>query len=579
MPALFYMSNSNTYPGVNIGWFIPLRLMSFCLIFGTVIGWLKFPSYLQAPFLIYCVVTLASLVVLVFYKKYPLKFVLQLLIALQFILEIVNEAGIVFSTGSMYSPFSALFLLTIVSTALIYRLVGTLVVASLVSIVYAATTWLHIAVGAWSDFFNGNIAINSGMVGDAYFYSTFLHILIFYLVAFISGFLAEKLKSKDMQLDTASAALKKARLDTGDILWHLNCGLITIDSEGKVVYFNRIAQSILGIMESQVSGHHCGDVFTGQLTPLRDNLLRVLETQERISRIEFYIEREGEASIPVGLSSSTLYDENFDARGVIAIFQDLTEAKLMHEKIRHADRLAAVGELSACIAHEIRNPLAAISGSVEVLKNELVVAGDNEKLLSLILKESGRLNKILSDFLLYARVGQPEFTKVEITGLISDVLELMRRHPAFHQALTIDFTSDHRILYVSGDEDQLRQLLLNLLVNACEAIGDIPGHISIGADFNPVQEAHTEVVLTIRDDGPGITSENIQDIFLPFHSTKKGGTGLGLAIVSRLAESLGGRVEVESAPGRGTAFFVHLRAITDETAKERERPVEIVNYL
>ncbi|MEZ5358749.1 MAG: ATP-binding protein [Candidatus Zixiibacteriota bacterium] len=572
------MSTSQTYPGVNIAWFIPLRLITFCLIFGTVIGWLGFPSYLQAPFLTYCVITLASLVVLVFYKRYPLQFVLQALIALQFILEIINEAGIVFSTGSMYSPFSALFLLTIVSAALIYRLVGTLVLASLVSLMYAAATWLHVTVGAWSDFFSGKIAINASTMSDAYFYSTFLHILIFYLVAFIAGFLAQKLRTKDLQLDTASAALKKARLDTGDILWHLNCGLITIDSGGKVVYFNRIAQSILGIMESQVSGFHCADIFTGQLAPLRDNLLHVLETQDRLSRTEFSVEREG-TTIPIGLSTSTLYDENFDARGVIAIFQDLTEAKEMHEKIRQADRMAAIGELSACIAHEIRNPLAAISGSVEVLKSELIVDGDNDKLLSLILKESGRLNKILSDFLLYARVGQPEFTKVEITALVSDITELMRRHPAFHRGISIDFNCDRRILYVSGDEDQLKQLLLNLLVNACEAIGKNDGRIDIEAGVENNDGGNSNVILRIRDNGPGIPADTINNIFLPFHSTKKGGTGLGLAIVSRLTESLGGRIDVKSEPGRGAEFILSLRAISDESARERSRSTELVNSL
>ncbi len=573
------MSNSQSYPGVNIAWFIPLRLITFCLVFGTVIGWMGFPSYMQGPFLVYCVITLASLVILVFCKKYPLKFVLQFLIALQFLSEIINEAGIVFSTGNMYSPFSALFLLTIVSTALIYRLIGTLLVASVVSVVYAAVTWINITVGAWSDFFGENLAISQTTVGDTYFYSTFLHILIFYLVAFISGFLAEKLQSKDLQLSSASAALKEARLDTGDILWHLNCGLITVDGSGNVVYFNRIAQSILGIMESQVSGRSCREVFNGQLAPLRDNLLNVLETQVRLSRTEFEIERDEGRSIPIGLSTSTLYDENFDARGVIAIFQDLTEAKDMHQKIRQADRMAAIGELSACIAHEIRNPLAAISGSVEVLKSELNVEGDNDKLLSLIIKESSRLNKILSDFLLYARVGQPAYKKVEINSLISDVIEVTRRHPAYHDGISLSMSCEQRVMYVSGDEDQLKQLLLNLLVNACEAIQLANGLIEVKVVPQKTDDQLSSVNVIVRDDGPGISSHEMQSIFLPFHSTKKGGTGLGLAIVSRLAESLGGKIEVISEEGEGAEFRLHLRGIHNSRQSLEPRHLETINYL
>ena len=561
------MNSQQAYPGVNVAWFIPLRLITFSFVFGAIIIWLGFPSYLQGPFLIYSLITLASLLTLVMYKRFRLHFLLKCFIGLHFFLEIVNEAGIVYSTGSYYSPFSALFLLTIVSTALLYRLIGTLMIATIVSIAYAIVTWLNITPPALGGLMGRAGAVTPLNADDAYFYSTFLHILIFYLVAFISGFLAEKLRSKNIELDSASAALKKARLETGDILWHLNCGLITVDNSGTIVYFNRIAQSILGIMESEVSGHSCSEVFCGQLSPLRDNLLTVLNSKTRLSRTEFSIIRDDGTEIPLGLSTSTLYDENFETRGVIAIFQDLTEAKLLNRKIRHADKMAAVGELSACIAHEIRNPLAAISGSVELLKSDLVLVGDNEKLMSLILKESTRLNKILSDFLLYARVGRPEFRKVEIIGLISEVIEITRQHPSFHQGIGIDLQYQDHTTYVSGDEDQLKQLLLNLMVNACEAIGKDHGRVQLVIQCGRRDLDVDTVCVSVRDSGIGIPDTTMKDIFLPFHSTKKGGTGLGLAIVARLAESLGGRVEVSSSAGIGTEFRLYLRSISDESGK------------
>ncbi|MCK5124964.1 MAG: PAS domain S-box protein [candidate division Zixibacteria bacterium] len=556
------MSTSRTYPGINIGWFIPLRLISFTLVFGTIIGWLGLPGYLQFPFLVYSIVTLASLLTLIFYKRHQFRFLLHFLLSLQIIAEIINEAGIVLSTGSMYSPFSALFLLTIVSTALFYRLVGTLLVASVVSIVYAGVTWINASVAANGGVFESLSSTTT--TDDTYFYSTFLHILIFYLVAFISGFLADKIQTKDMELDSASKELKKARLDTGDILWHLNCGVITIDGNGEIAYFNRMAQSILGVKESQVSGLNCREAFIGQLAPLGDNLLSVLKSQLRLSRTEFTITRKDGVTLPVGLSTSTLYDENFDARGVIAIFQDLTEAKLLNQKIRQADRLAAVGELSACIAHEIRNPLAAISGSVEVLKSDLILEGDNEKLMSLILKESTRLNKILSDFLLYARVRSPELRKIELNSLISEVIELIQRHPSYNTDIGIELEYDRHITYVSGDEDQLKQLLLNLLVNACEAIDKHTGKITVKISVHTTEAGENRVITSICDNGPGIPVDDLGNIFLPFHSSKKGGTGLGLAIVSQLAELLGGRIEVASQVGQGTEFLLTLRGITDE---------------
>lgn len=553
------MNSVFTHSGRNLAWLIPLRLVSFCLIFGTLVLWLGFPSFLHVPFLSYAFFTLAVMVMLLVarWRDYPVVF--RFLVALHFITEIVTEAGIVYSTGSLHSPFSALFLLTIVSTALVYRLVGTLLIATIVSFAYAAVMWVNVTLPA-----HGGISPR-GIFGtdDTLFYSTFLHFLIFYLVAFISGFLAEKLQSKDAALHSTSAELKKARLDTGDILWHLNSGVVTIDRQGEIVYFNRAAESILGLQEIAVSGRKCRDVFTGQLASLGTILIDDMDCRRQLTRTEFDIIHDDGRRIPIGLSASTLYDENFDARGVIAIFQDLTEAKALEKKMRQADRMAAVGELSACIAHEIRNPLAAISGSVEVLKQDLVVDGDNRRLMSLIVKETARLNHILSDFLLYARVGRPEFRKVELNALISDVVELIRRHPAFHERMTIDLRSRRHITYVSGDDDKIRQLLLNLLVNACEACEGGPGTISIDIETKK-PDAAAGVCLIVADNGPGIPAEQMASIFLPFHSTKKGGTGLGLAIVSRLMEALGGRVEVESEPGVGTRFRLYFRSLGQE---------------
>lgn len=545
---------------------IPLRLITFCLISGVILVWLGQPPYLQGPFLSYGFITLASLLILLFLHRLKYYFLFRFMLALQFISEIVCEAGIVYATGTTYSPFAGLFLLTIVSAALIYRLAGTLIVASVVSLIYSAVVWLNQSIsvsGTW------NLHPGSGGIlpaDDLLFYSMFLHILIFYLVAFIAGYLAQKLQLKDQELHSASVELKKVRLETGDILRHLNSGLLTLNSLGEVVYFNHYAETILEIGETQIAGQYCRHAFSGRLSALAEHLTSVLSSRERLSRTEFEIIGTGDNAIPIGMSTSTLLDENGNVRGLIAIFQDITEAKLMEERIRHADRMAAVGELSACIAHEIRNPLASISGSVEVLKDDLVLEGDNEKLMSLIIKESSRLNNILSDFLLYARVNRTQFQKIEVNHIISDIIRIIRRHPAFSDRIKIDLLAEEHITYVSGDEDQIRQLLLNLAVNACEAIGEGGGRIQfeVTPDCRGVDGSF--VCLSIRDDGPGIADEAIDQIFMPFFSTKRGGTGLGLAIVSRLMEAHNGRIEVSSGLGRGTEFRLYFRGFGDESA-------------
>jgi len=564
-PALFTMSSAKpTYPGFKKNWQLPLRLLTFCLISGIAVVWLKLPSYLQAPFLAYCLTTLAMLISLLFRRRYDIAFVCRFLIALQFAVEIVIEAGIVYTTGSLYSPFSALYLLSIVSAAMVYRLVGTLLVASLVSITYAGVAWLNAYLMVPGD---NTLPIPGGglfTADDILFYSTFLHILIFYLVAFIAGYLAQRLRSKDMELHSASAELKKARLETGDILWHLNCGLITIDTRGEIVFFNRTAETILGVKEREVAGQNCRRAMGNRLAPLADNLMSGLTSSQWQNRFEIDIVNEEGETVPIGISISLLHDENFGRRGVIAIFQDLTDSRRLEEKMRRADRMAAIGELSACIAHEIRNPLASISGSVEVLRNELKVDGENDQLMSLIVKETSRLNNILSDFLLYARIGRSHFQKVEVNRVLSDVIELIRRHPSYHEGIKIEMYTGNHLAYISGDEDQMRQLVLNLGVNACEALSGREGTISFEINPNRDREGKDRVELIVRDDGPGIAPDLMEKICLPFYSTRKGGTGLGLAIVSRLTEALDGHLDIVSSPGKGCAFHLSFRAFRRE---------------
>jgi two-component system sensor histidine kinase PilS (NtrC family) len=296
------------------------------------------------------------------------------------------------------------------------------------------------------------------------------------------------------------------------------------------------------------------------LRPLADNLISVLNSHEWLSRSELEVINSEGRTIPIGISTSILSDDDFGIRGVIAIFQDLTEAKRLEEKVRQADRMAAIGELSACIAHEIRNPLASISGSVEVLKKDLAVTGDSHKLLSLIIKESTRLNNILTDFLLYARVRRSRFNKVELNRIVSDVIELIRRHQSYHDKIKIEIMTQNHVAYISGDEEQLRQLLLNVGVNACEALGNSAGNIQF--EIRSEKVADNELVwIAVRDDGAGIPEDQLDKIFLPFHSTKKAGTGLGLSIVARLVEALDGKIEVYSKPGQGTEFRLYFRGI------------------
>jgi len=555
-------------PFRKMGWFLPLRLAHYIVLFAVVVIWMGYPHYMHIQFILYSICTLVFSVLLAANRRFNLRNVTATAIGLQFLLEIVIESSIVYSTGNVNSPFSALFVLTIVAAALIYRLLGSLVIASAVSAAYAFIIWLGLSGGE-----NPEISMRAlrtiFTADDMAFYSIFLHILIFYLVAFISGYLAERLKERDQQLADTSLALKKAKLETDDILRHLNSGLLTVDSHGSIIYFNRAAERILGYKEEEVKGMHCEAVFAERMPELAQRLMDGIRDRVEHPRVEIGILATAGQPVPLGLSTSILTDEAQEMRGIIAIFSDLTEAKRLEAKMRTADRLAAVGELSASIAHEIRNPLAAISGSVEVLKNELEVSAENERLLGLIVKESDRLTKILSEFLLYAKIDRASYNKVELCHLISEVIEILYHHKTYEGKAEFNIESDDSVTYVVGDEHLIKQLLLNLAVNACEAFGEKGGRIN----FRIVNNLHSnKVELHVQDNGPGIAAEHLKKIYQPFFSTKKEGTGLGLSIVHRICTALKLKIDVMTEVGAGTTFVIEFDHYSQEVSAAKAPP-------
>ncbi len=553
---------NNKAISIKIGWLLSFRLLTYVLISGMVLYWMQAPRFLNLPFFIYSLLTLALPVLIIVKRWVNIGFLLKTLPIVQILFEIIIELGIIYTTGNVNSAFSGLFILTIISAAFVTHLIGTLSIASAVSAGYAFVVWFGlyggdtpgIAMRAMDEAFSS---------GDVAFYNIFLHILTFYLVAFISGYLVERLKIKDIQLENTSQALKKARLETDDILRHLNSGLFTIDRDGRIIFFNRAAEEILGYYEEDIGGKNFREIFGKRMPQLVENLNDVIINNRHNQRIEISIEGPDERLIPLGISTSLLREPDESIRGVIAIFQDLTETKKLEEKIREADRMAAVGELSAAIAHEIRNPLAAISGSVEVLKSDLDVSDENSRLLELIIKESNRLNSILSDFLMFARNQRSSFVKIELCRLISDVCEVVRHHSSFKKNIELSFSSEHSIVYIFGDEDQIKQILINLIVNACEALEGCPGKVSVKI----VNEDDSPVII-VNDTGPGIPDEIRGEIFNPFYSTKKYGTGLGLAIVKRLAGNLNIDLELSSDKYDGTSFYLKFPTIQASGADE-----------
>ena len=521
------------------------------MLLVVVAFWLHYPGSAQLLFVVYSLLTLGMALAVTLADKIRYSWLVPTAITLQFVAEIAIESAIVYTTGNIASPYLGLFLLSIVSAALVYQLTGTLVMASIVAASYTFVVWLGLVKEA-AEIVDGPRSLWSAE--DSTFYSILLHILIFYLVAFISGVLAERLRAQDQKLADASLALRRARLETDDILRHLNSGLLTIDHAGSIIYFNRTGERILGYAEDQIRGLPCEQVFSERMPILAVCLMDGINYGIEHPRRELEIINGQGSAMPVGLSTSILRDEQGWPRGVIGIFSDLTGAKEMEEKVRAADRLAAVGELSASIAHEIRNPLAAISGSVEVLRSDLHVNGANERLMTLIVKESHRLSRILTDFLIYARLGRTAYAKVELCHVLNEVLQIVRHHESFSPNFAVSVESCDACVYVVGDEDLIKQLAVNLIINACEAAGKDGGEVRLEIS----KTVSGVVVLEVIDDGPGISPDQLPRIFEPFYSTKKKGTGLGLAIVHRICSVLRLSITVKSTIGHGTTFRVEF---------------------
>lgn len=564
---------------VTTNWLLPLRLVIFVLLFAIILGSLKTPPALTTPLVGYGFCTLGFLIVFALRKRWILPGLLRFFFALQIIWEIFMEAGIIHYSGTWASPFSALFLLSIVSASLVYRLAGTLTVATFASLFYAFVVWgspLTVIKRPWEfslfeEFYSAN---------DETFSTIFLHFCIFYLTAFISGYLAERLKRKSEELATASEQLEQQKLDTDDILEHMYSGLLTVDNTGRMVYFNRAAEEIFEYTSDEIQGKHFREIFGNRVAELAEKIEQVLASGQTQHRFELAVIDKNGRKIPVGFTLSRLEDNQGCPRGVIGVFQDLTETKLLEERIRTADRLAAVGELSAGIAHEIRNPLASISGSVEVLKKELAaglinrLSADEQKLLDLILTESARLNRIVTDFLQFARTQPTLLTRVNLIRLVEESLAVVKRHPQLRSDIQVIKFFDPEAKWVWGEEHQIKQVLINLLVNAWEAMESTGGQVtitisnsdSVNSRNSPVPPRSDWIVVCIKDEGKGIPAEQKNRVFQPFFSTKSTGTGLGLAIVQRLVSNLHGRLEFKSEVNKGSEFLVYFQSYQEKLA-------------
>ncbi len=451
----------------------------------------------------------------------------------QIIIDVFSETLIIFLTGGIASWFSFLYPLSIVSSSILLNRRACYIIATISSILYGLLLDLQ---------FYKVIPLSTDTLftEKEYFYNIFANITAFYLIAFLSGHLSERLYKTTKSLEEREAVVSDLRVLSRDIIESMPGGVFTTDLNRRIITFNNSAQRITGYGAEEVIGKTPEEIFP---------FLKYMTDTSK--RTEGEIHRNGR-TITIGIGFSKLRNSSGEEIGMIGTFQDLTELKAMEAEIKKKEKWALIGELSASVAHELRNPLASLKASVEMLLDKNVSVPHAKRLTKIALSEMDRLNSIVTDFLIYARPPRLQVESFDLHKMLGYVVTLLRSSAGEEKGIRI-LSNLSEGLTARGDPRQLQQVFWNLGINAVEAV-DENGRVEI---YTKKNEKFVEI--TFKDNGIGIDSKEKERIFYPFFTTKEKGTGLGLSIAQRIIEEHGGRIVVESeGEGKGATFTVIL---------------------
>ncbi len=465
------------------------------------------------------------------------------------------------------------------TTLLLQATVDVLVITGLVAFVAGATTPLAALYVALVAAYALLLPVGRGLIAVAFAVVCYVVVTLrspvepgadfwaqVVVIAFVGGLIAvlgHRLASAAAEQRNLAAALLQARLEADEILATIQSGVITVDGEGRLAYINPRARRILG-GEGLVAGQPVLEALRARSRDLHDAIERGIRAGARLSRGEASVRRADGSLFPVGVSTTTFLRPGGGPPSVTAIFTDISDLKRLQEFRLRAERLEAVAALSASLAHEIRNPLAAIRSAVEQLAGSVQDDPDDRILADLVMRESERLNRLLSEFLDFSRVRASNFESLDLLEVVEQACRFVTEHPA---ARGVELTVRGEAVAIEADPDLMHRVASNLMLNAAQALGG-RGRIVATVGLTAPGEAppgplERRVKLVISDDGPGIPEAVRERLFEPFVTGRPGGTGLGLAIVQRAVASHRGIILVDSAPRTGTTFTIFLPATWD----------------
>lgn len=519
----------------QIGWYLGGRVLTAALILIATVTYQQLNQsnldfdplhWLYLAALLFSIESLAAFVL----SRYLRRF--ELFLQSQITWDLLFSTLMVFLTGGIESPFVFLFILVILSASVFFQQRQTLIVAAASAILYGSLINLQ---------YFGYLPLLSSSLPAAHtvLYAVYANILAFFLTAFLGGTLAARLRISEEALKEKEVDYEELDRLNRAIVANIGSGLMTINPAGQIRVFNQGAERITGLQQSDVYDRDVRVIFP-ELKIYDGSFIPTPRNEG------FFIDRNGK-KLTLGFTTTLIAGVNKKEDNLLVSFQDLSHLIEIEEQLRRNDRLVAVGQLSAGLAHEIRNPLASISGSVQLLLEGGSMSAHDQRLLEIVLREVGRLNLLLSDFLRFARPTPPALERHDLALIFDELIEVVRSDPRFSR---IQFLKEYGSAEFLCDGGQLRQALLNLIINAAEALNGI-GTIRLYADS-------ATALIRVEDSGPGFLPEAKKQLFNPFFTTKENGTGLGLATVHAIVSAHDGKIKVAKSSLGGVAFIVSL---------------------
>jgi len=555
----------------RIKWLMLLRLMLATFSLGTAV---LIQITKGKPYLDTYLVSLYAIIGMVYALNLLYAFLLNRVKSvrtfayIQIFMDVLLITGLINATGGIRSVFSLFYYLSIISASIILYRKGGIIIATVSSVLYGLIVGLEY-YGIFQPLYEIPDDAIYGIT--SLLFRVVMNVTAFYFIAMLSSFLSEQASKSDEALKIKEIDYHKLEILYRNIVESINSGLLTVDEENKITSFNRAAEDI--------TGHNFSDVYGVNIDRVLPDLQEIGQSpgsgkkyDTMNPRFEISFKRKDGRILHLGFSKAVLKDVGGDSKGEIYVFQDLTKLKEMEEHVKLVDKLAAIGRFATGMAHEIRNPLASMSGSVQVLKDSLKLDSDNQRLMNIVLRETNRLDQLLSDFILFARPDDRRKESVELNNILDDTIQLFSYNPQYGDINVIK--NLHGKIMIEADPQQIKQVFWNLFINAAQSM-DHKGALVVNTEIVHQDSLSKGVKsrldtnsnefwshIIVSDTGRGIPEKYTDKIFDPFFTTKDRGIGLGLAIVYRIIESYRGNISVKSQKNKGTSFTIYLPSIS-----------------